>query len=148
MGYGYGLWLVYEDKELKTEHISHFTVTSFMNRDDSAKLFRELSEIHNQTEIIINGNSEYYYSSFEEHDKNKMCSWGYDGKCTQWKIYRSICNNYECQFTSSPYTSMEYGLYPKLLKPQNIRDKILQCRLCHVDLRSDFPEDWKIIQSC
>ena len=32
MGYGYGVWLIYEHQSLKTEHISHVTVACFMNK--------------------------------------------------------------------------------------------------------------------
>ena len=147
MGYGYGVWLVYDDDEIKTEHISHITIACFMKKNEAEKLYAELTKSSDKAVVNISGTSEYYFSSFYDHDTNKMCSWGYNGSCDKWGMYKKICNKYQCDFAFTPHTSIEYGMYPKLLKPININDKKLSCKICCVDIRSDFPEDWKIMQT-
>ena len=42
MGYGYGVWLVYNNTELKTEHIGHITIACFMNKDNAFNLYRNI----------------------------------------------------------------------------------------------------------
>ena len=42
MGYGYGVWLIYEHQSLKTEHISHVTVACFMNKKDAFELRNQI----------------------------------------------------------------------------------------------------------
>ena len=146
MGYGYGIWLIYDDDELKMEHIGHITIACFMQKNEAEKLYNELIKLGNNVGVTINGKSEYYRSSFYEHDTNKICSWGYSGMCTKWTIYKKICERYKCDFSLIPHTSIEYGLYTNLLKPINIKEKNLYCRICCADIRSDFPVDWKIIK--
>jgi hypothetical protein len=146
MGYGYGVWLVYKDDDMQTEHISHLTIACFMKKYESQKLYNKLIKSSDKVIVNINGQSEYYFSSFYEHDTNKICSWGYNASCEKWDMYKKICNKYQCDFAITPHTSMEYGMFPKLLKPININNKKLHCKICCVDIRSDFPVDWKIIQ--
>ena len=146
MGYGYGVWLVYDDDEIKTEHISHITIACFMKKNEAEKLYAELTKSSDKAVVNISGIPKYYFSSFYDHDTNKMCSWGYNGSCDKWGMYNKLCNKYQCDFAFTPHTSMKYGMFPKLFKPININDKKLYCKICCVDIRSDFPEDWKIIQ--
>ena len=146
MGYKYGLCLVYEDNELKKDHIGHVTISNFMEKKVAERLYDEINEkIGNEVEITLTGKPEFFYSTFNINDKNKMCSWGYGGKCPQWKKYKKICENYECEFMEEVYTSMEYGIYPKMMNTEKIKRKKISCKLCCLDMRSDFPVDWKRI---
>ena len=148
MGYGYGIWLIYKEDELKTEHIGHVTVSCFMEKEEALELYDELVKKQGiESDIVLNGTPEYYFSSFYEHDKSKMCSWGYNGKCNKWKFYKKICKKYKCDFSSEPHTSIQYEMYPKCLEPINLKTKKkkLECKMVCVDIRSDFPVDWKII---
>ena len=148
MGYGYGIWLIYNSDELKTEHIGHVTVGCFMNKEEALKLYDEIvKKSGTDADVIFNGQHEFYFSTFYKHDKNKMCSWGYTGKCNKWKIYKKICDNYNCDFSSEPHTSIQYEMYPKQLEPINLskKKKKMECKLVCVDIRSDFPVDWKVI---
>ena len=87
MGYGYGIWLVYDDDRLKTEHIGHITIACFMERNESIKLYDEIIHKLGETaDIEIIGVPEYFYSSFYKHDNNKLCAWGYNGKCNKWSF--------------------------------------------------------------
>mgnify|MGYP001158519673 FL=1 len=146
MGYGYGVWLVYNNTELKTEHIGHITIACFMNKDNALNLYRDITNIlGDTTEVEIIGKPEYFPSSYYEHDTNKLCAWGYYGKCNKWELYKNICDNYECDFSSTPHISKEYNLYPNLLKPCEIENKVIQCKVHCADIRSDFPVDWKLL---
>ena len=144
MGYKYGLWLMYDDIELKKDHIGHITIANFMEKADAERLYHELIEnCGNEVEISLTGKPEFFYSTFNNIDKNKMCSWGYVVKCPQWKKYKKICANYNCEFIEESYTSMEYGIYPKLMNPEKIKKRKLFCQICCADMRSDFPVDWR-----
>jgi hypothetical protein len=40
---------------------------------------------------------------------------------------------------------MQYEMYPKHLEPMDIKKRKMECKLVCVDIRSDFPVDWKVI---
>ena len=146
MGFKYGVWLRYDDIELKKEHIGHITVANFMEKSEAERLYNEIIEKCGMTgDVSLNGKPDFFYSSFNENDKNKMCSWGYNGKCSKWKKYKKICENYSCVFSEEIHTSMEYGMYPKLLTPEKMKNKKIPYQVCCVDMRSDFPVDWNPI---
>ena len=67
------------------------------------------------------------------------------------KLYDEIVNkygdNYKCDFSHIPHTSINYGISPNLLKPYSINNVKIQCKVHCADIRSDFPEDWKLIDS-
>ena len=65
MGYGYGIWLIYNSDELKTEHIGHVTVCCFMNKEDSLKLYGDIVEKYgSDADFTLNGKHEFYFSTF------------------------------------------------------------------------------------
>jgi hypothetical protein len=47
MGYGYGVWLVYNQKIFTqpTPHIGHITIACFMNKEDATELYNEIIEM-------------------------------------------------------------------------------------------------------
>jgi len=147
MGYGYGVCLVYDDDELLSIHIPHFVVSRFMSKDDAFSLHKKLSKKTGPlAQVQLNGKSQYFYSSYKEYDNNKLCAWGYEGRCDKWRLYGSFCEKYKCEFIPEPTTCLGFSIYPKVLKPHNINNKTIQCKLYAMDLRSDFPEDWKVIK--
>jgi hypothetical protein len=148
MGYEYGIWLIYNGEELKTDHMGHVTVCCFMNKEEALKLYDELVEnVGTDDDFTLNGQHQLYFSTFYKHDTNKMCSWGYSGKCNKWEDYKKICGKYECDFSSEPHTSIQYETSPTCLEPINFRTKKkkLECKLVCVDITSDFPIDWNVI---
>lgn len=148
MGYGYGVWLVYDDDtEIETEHIGHITIACFMNKEKAIELCTDIIRNFGETaEVEINGTPEYFYSSYYDHDTNKLCAWGYYGKCDKWDLYKFLCETYEGDFSSIPHISKNYEIYPNLLKPHEIENKVLHCKVHCADIRSDFPVDWKILK--
>jgi|SaaInlV_150m_DNA_2_1039686.scaffolds.fasta_scaffold00088_24 hypothetical protein len=151
MGYGYGVWLVYDNndiinKGLHTQHIGHVTIACFMEKKEAYALYRDIEEkMGTNAEIDIYGTPAYYCSSYYEHDTNKLCAWGYNGKCEEWSLYKNICDNYKCDFSDVPHISKEYNLHTKLLNPFKIENTRIKCRLYCADIRSDFPVDWKLL---
>ena len=147
MGYGYGVCLVYDDEELLSIHIPHFPIAQFMTKEDAFALQKKLSKKTGPfAKIDIKGEAEIFYPSYREYDNNKLCSWGYTGKCDKWRLFSIFAQDYNCKFVPEPYTSMRFAIYPKKLKPRNITDKEVHCKIYAMDLRSDFPEDWKVIK--
>jgi hypothetical protein len=147
MGYGYGVWLVYKNSELPTKHIGHITIACFMERDEALKLYNDIiSNIANRDLVYLSGKSIMFDSGFYEHDKNELYSWGYSGNCRNWHKYKEICQKYKCDFSSSPHISKEYTYTPDSLQPVEMKDMILQCDIHCVDISSDSPYEWKIIQ--
>jgi hypothetical protein len=65
----FGVWLVYND--------------------DMQKLYTKLIKTSDKVVVNINGQSEYYFLSFYEHDTNKICSWGYNDKYSVCPQYSS-----------------------------------------------------------
>jgi hypothetical protein len=52
---------------------------------------------------MINVDCIYLKKNIYEDDNNEMCSWVYKGH-----PLRKITNNYKCNFSQHPHTSIEY----------------------------------------
>ena len=147
MGYGYGIWLVYDQKMYKTEHLGHITLTCFMKKPEAKKLFDDLSKDFKFLQFKTDGVPVLFSEKFYPSDKNRICSWGYNYTCNSWNKLKDICENYECDFSHTPHTSIEYGFDSNFFIPKFNKRKNVKAELCLVDIRSDFPVDWKIIES-
>ena len=146
MGYKYGIWLVYDNDQLITEHMGHITIACFMEQSEAKELYDDiLNNVGETAKVELRGKPEYFYSSFYKHDNNKLCAWGYNGTCDNWSLYEELCNKYTCDFSPIPHISKDYNIYPNLLTPHEITDITLSCKVYCADIRSDFPVDWKII---
>lgn len=148
MGYKYGVWMTYEHSLLQTSHIKHVTIACLMTKENALKLYDEIVNKYGDTfEVLLHGKHAFYDAAFYEHDTNKTCSWGFDGTCDMWDTFKTVCDNYKCDFSYIPQTSIDYGISPNLLKPYSINNVKIQCKVHCADIRSDFPEDWKLIDS-
>ena len=58
----------------------------------------------------------------------------------------NISNKYKCDFSYQPHTSIEYAHNASGFKPFCVEKITLNCKVHLVDIRSDFPNDWNIIQ--
>jgi hypothetical protein len=146
MGYKYGIWLMYDDVELKQDHIGHIIVANCMEKSEAERLYNEIIEnCGSIVDVRLQGKPDFYYFPFNTGDKNKMCSWGYNGKCSKWDKYKNICDKYTCVFSEEIHTSIEYGMFPELLRPEKMKNKKIYCQICCVNMKSDFPVDWKPI---
>ena len=70
MGYGYGVWLVYDNndiinKGLHTQHIGHVTIACFMEKKEAYALYRDIEEkMGTNAEIDIYGTPAYYFLKY------------------------------------------------------------------------------------
>jgi hypothetical protein len=147
MGYGYAVWLVYDQEIFKTEHVAHFTVACFLN---SISAFDLTNDIKNKLgkdrfEIHLNGKPEIYSSDYYKEDTTGLFAWGYNGICSVWDGLRNVCNKYDCCFSDIPHTSINYEFCKQNLLPTSTTDKTLSCKLYIADTTSDNPKEWKII---
>ena len=147
MGYRYGIWLVYDQKLYNTKHLGHVTLTCFMEKKEAQSLYDELIKKYNKIFLKTDGIPVLFPSQFYPRDQNKICSWGYNYSCNEWNNLKNICNKYDADFSHTPHTSIEYGFDSNLFIPKITDNKKIECDIYFVDIRSDFPNDWKIIES-
>jgi len=149
MGYKYGVWYVYPKGTFPTKHIGHFTVTCFMDKEDAKKLYIELISKIGKTNMINVDckNPVIFEKNMYEDDNNEMCSWGYKGHILNWNTIRKITENYKCNFSQHPHTSIEYKKDESKLNPQKLTaNQLVNCELELVNICSDKPNDWYIIK--
>jgi len=148
MGYGYGIWLVFDKEHFETTHIAHVTVACFMQEDDARRLYDELlDKLPLQLTVEINETPEIYPAAYYASDTNKIHSWGYNCKSEDWNTLREICVYHNCDFSPQAHTSIVYDMDPVLFSPKPIEGgtRTVKCDIRLVDIRSDFPVDWRIL---
>ena len=149
MGYGYGVWLVYNQNVFtqRTPHVGHITIACFMDKNDATTLYNEIIEtIDTNFKLTTDGLPILFPINMYKHDKNNLCSWGFNFKCLSLPKLQTICNKYKCDFSYQPHTSIEYSHNSSDFKPYCIEESTFKCKVHIVDIRSDFPNDWEIIQ--
>lgn len=145
MGYKYGLWYVYPKGTFPTKHIGHFTVSCFMEKEDARRLYTELLSKMGKSNIInVNcQNPVIFEKNTYEDDTNNICSWGYKGTILNWNSIRKITNNYKCNFSQQPHTSIQYEYEEKDLIIEKLSsNKLIKCNIHLVN----NPNDWNIIE--
>lgn len=147
MGYGYGIWLVYDEDIFETKHTGHFTVACFMDYLDAVKLYDELKSIcGDKARIDINGDPVIFSPGFYEHDDNNLVAWGYEGENKLWQKYAEICQKYKCDFSSIPHTSIEYSdIEQNQINTKKTEETTIYCKMHCVDITSNNPCEWNII---
>ena len=149
MGYGYAVWLVYDQEIFETEHVAHFTIACFLNNSISAfDLKNDIKEkLGKDTfEIYLDGKPEIYSNDYyNDKDTTGLFAWGYNGTCNVWDGLRNVCKTHDCCFSDIPHTSINYELCLQNLRPIPTTNKILSCKLYIADVTSYNPKDWKII---
>lgn len=149
MGYGYGIWLVYDNEHFITSHIGHITVMCFMSEVDARRLYRELREKYPyRISVKINETPHMFAAAFYASDTNKIHSWGYNCESDKWDMFKNVCVYHNGDFSPQAHTSIEYNVDPSSFNPIKIEGgtKIVDCDIRLVDIRSDFPVDWHIIE--
>lgn len=149
MGYKYGVWYVYPKETFPTKHIGHFTVSCFMEKEDARKLYIELlSKMGKSNMINVNcQNPVIFEKNIYEDDDNNICSWGYKGTILNWNSIRKITNNYKCNFSQQPHTSIQYEYEETDLIIEKLSsNKLIKCNIHLVNICSDNPDEWNIIE--
>lgn len=148
-GYGYGIWLVYEQDIFNTPHLGHFTIVCLMeDLDEATQLFNEIiNKFGNSLTIHIDKKYKIYETNIYENDTNDILSWGYNGTCDKWNDLKLTCNPYKCSFSEEPHTSIQYSKNPNLLRPYNYNENstAIKCNIHLVNIKSSLPSDWHII---
>jgi hypothetical protein len=149
MGYGYGIWLVYDGDQFVTPHIGHVTVACFMQEENARRLYADIRRVcPSQISVQVTGAPESFPAAYYARDTNKMHSWGYNCTSDKWPLLRDICVHYDADFSPQAHTSIEYGMDPALFSPvamEGADARTMECDICLVDIRSDFPVDWRIL---
>jgi hypothetical protein len=148
MGYKYGVWYVYPKETFVTKHIGHFTVSCFMEKEDARRLYIELlSKMGKSNMINVNcENPVIFEKKIYEDDDNNICSWGYKGTILNWNSIRKITDNYKCNFSQQPHTSIQYEDEESNLNIEKLSsNKLIKCNIHLVNICSDNPNEWHII---
>ena len=149
MGYKYGVWYVYPKDSFTTKHIGHFTVCCFMEKEDARRLYIELlSKMGKSNMINVNCQDPVIFEkNIYEDDDNNICSWGYKGTILNWNSIRKITDNYKCNFSQHPHTSIQYEYEEKDLIIEKLSsNKLIKCNIHLVNICSDNPNEWHIIE--
>lgn len=148
MGYKYGLWYIYSNDVFNTTHISHFTVSCFMNINDAYNLYNEIYNYYGNINVI----SVYckdpviFDNNMYKDDVNNLYSWGYYGNIMYWNDICNIVQKYNCNFTNDNHTTVQYSTNKNLLNLKSCnKNEFLICKLVIVDMNDDNPNNWKII---
>ena len=147
MGYKYGVWYVYPKETFVTKHIGHFTVSCFMEKEDARRLYIELlSKMGKSNMINVNCENPVIFENIYEDDDNNICSWGYKGTILNWNSIRKITDNYKCNFSQQPHTSIQYEDEESNLNIEKLSsNKLIKCNIHLVNICSDNPNEWHII---
>ena len=148
MGYKYGVWYVYPKETFVTKHIGHFTVSCFMEKEDARRLYIELlSKMGKSNMINVNCKDPVIFEkNIYEDDDNNICSLGYKGTILNWNSIRKITDNYKCNFSQQPHTSIQYEDEESNLNIEKLSsNKLIKCNIHLVNICSDNPNEWHII---
>lgn len=156
MGYMYGIWLVYNKDEFLTEHIGHFTITCYMEKEDAVRLYQELLSAYGKYhEIYVRCIDPVKFNeNLYENDNNNLKSWGYEGDILEngmatdlWSDIENIAKKYICNFSYRIHTSIAYShVKQNYMQPHTYdANKIIKCSMELIDITSDKPTDWHII---
>jgi hypothetical protein len=157
MGYKYGIWLVYGKDELPTTHVGHFTITCYMEKEDALKLCCELINKYGKYHEIYTEcvNPIIFEKNMYENDDNDLYSWGYKGHILEdgimtniWSKIKETTKKYNCNFSDMIHTSICYSISKLNINPYNMNEnKIVKCSIELVDITSDDPLNWYIINT-
>ena len=165
-GYGYGLWLVIDNKHIKTKHIPHVTLICNMERSHVMGLYDRISEYFRYMIPKVYMNIERksvlfdtdMYSDTDDNILTKQ-AWGYNCNTDDYnllmiqQLIREFMIEYQVKGSIPPklHLTMEYGKElsdimnnMKNYDPQ--QNDTLMCKIKVVDITSDNPSEWLIIK--
>lgn len=148
MGYGFGIWLVYNKSLLSiNKHIGHVTLSCFMKENEANNLYNEITHTYGKkTKIDINGYSaKLFDNTYYKTSENTLHAWGHPVSCEQLDNYKTIISKYNCEQPHSLHTSVQYETDINLLVPK-FNSKINTEGIIHlVNITSNTPSDWNLI---
>ena len=148
MGYGFGIWLVYNKSLLSiNKHIGHTTLSCFMKENEARNLYNELIHTYGKkTTIDINGHSaKLFDKTYYKTSENDLYAWGHPVSCEQLDNYKTVISKYNCEQPYSLHTSVQYESDINLLVPK-FNSKINTESIIHlVNITSNNPSDWNLL---
>ena len=151
MGYGYGVWLVIQDKTIDSiikknnikKHTSHVTVMCNMSYSDAIKLSKEIQGTYKitvcQKYILFNTNEKY-------SDNDNLVASGFNCNVENWQEIINIAKKYKGSTPEKPHLSVVYhedkNKLPENLTIQNIYTK---GSIYPVDINSNYSNEWSFI---
>ena len=147
MGYGFGVWLVYDKQYVATKHLGHFTITCLMEKEDAIMLHRDIvTIIGDSVTMRVNGRATTYPKAFYEGDNNDLASWGYNGELDPsiWDQLRDAAARYRCSFSLYPHTSVAYSRQDDLT-PVDMEPVDIPCKVVVADINGE-PLEWKEVE--
>ena len=154
-GYGYGVWLLVEDDELKLsmDHPVHITIMCNMNKEDAFRLYGNLIEICGKHHITICNNicERFEDTGYSKDEPFKCCS-GYYCEVEKWHIISYYCKKrlkYDPtlgSFSSRPHITYSYSNDFEKTNYLNLKHmKYLKCKLVMADIRHPNPFKWSYV---
>ena len=129
--------------------MSSSTMSCLMEKKNACHLYTELVSKVGKTNMINVDcvNPVIFETNMYEDDNNEIYSWGYKGLILNWKTIRKITDNYKCNFSQHPHTSIQYTKKESELTPERlITNQLVVAELALVNICSDNPDDWHIIE--
>ena len=165
MGYGYGIWLVVLQDQLKdfiSSHnfrpfIPHITVQCNMIYDSAKKLFDDLKSVENIQSVKII--SEFLFFQNDKYtNQDNLYAAGLYSEIPNWNSILHIVKKYQGTYPTKPHMSLVYRLDKKQLiddckkikfeqQNPNLKNNIIDVKLALVDITSDNPKNWEILES-
>ena len=147
MGYKYGVWLTYKKSLIPTTHIGHFTVACYMTKRDALCLHEDILAKYGNTHYIdVNGKKPVLFDkNVYKDDNNELNEWGYEGTCKKWTEFKKCTQEYNCNFSEIPHTTVEY--YKNRETNTFAMDNMcVQCNLVVANINSNDPKKWSILK--
>jgi hypothetical protein len=120
-----------------------------MEKVDAITLYNELKTKFGPNNMIYTNCIEpvVFKSNLYDDDTNDMRSWGYTGTILNWNEIKKVADNYSCNFSHQPHTSIVYTKNSKNILPVSCGDnRTIKGTLNVVDICSDNPKEWEIIK--
>ena len=146
MGYGYGIWLRIKDPLINnlTKHTPHATLMCNMDKTEATALYNDLKlRYKGDYKIYTNGICQHFNDSYGDEDILKAC--GYYCEIKDFKTLNKICLNYKGTIPDYPHISTDYNISKNKLTLLDIRPVTDDSILSLVDINSDDPMEWKIL---
>lgn len=164
-GYGYGLWLTFDDKHIITKHISHVTLICNMEKEQATLLYDKINDHFPYIIPDVYLNIErspilFDTDMYSDTDSNVMTkeAWGYNCNTDDYNLLMiqqlikefMIENNVKGSIPPTLHLTMEYGrevsdIINNMKNYTHEKDVVL-CKLKLVNITSDNPLKWFILK--
>ena len=160
-GYGWGVWLIPDDRYLieALSHQPHVTISCNMEKEFAYEFYNTLKILYGtEHKVLFEPHCDLFIdnSSYSNNDVYKCCS-GYQCSSPKWDLFRNIHKKYKISnpqlnnlgnFSKSPHLTYSYAQRiqdVKYANNGNLRE--LNCKLVIADIRNKDPSKWCYVES-